>query len=81
MIFHADINECQVSTREYEGKRGNPSYCLTSHRNPFLLRDPVFPRGLTDSQSHVPREYVNTVGGYQLTLVGIPDLAGDLKIT
>ena len=61
-----------------------------------LLRVPVFPRGLTDSLSYVPiftnscvgiRSAVNIgnkwghVIGYQLTLVGIPDLPRDLKIT
>ena len=44
--------------RDYEGKRSNPSYWPYSHRNPSKVifrspANPVFPRGLTDSQSHV----------------------------
>ena len=60
-------------------------------------RSHQFPIGLTDSQSYVPivvndanhwvgiHSAVNSKNGdmigYQLTLVGIPALAGDIKIT
>ena len=52
------ILEFLQGSREYEGRRGNPSYWPYPIVIPLklflaLLRDPVFPRGLTDSQSHV----------------------------